>query len=114
MKKIWSENGLSISLLSLFILFLLGQLFTGISANNFEQELRGQASVGLAAYLASGHFWEALFENLESEFLQMGAFVILTVFLVQKGSSQSNDPDEPEQHSPESKPVDAPYSQTGT
>ena len=41
-----------------------------------------------------GHFVEATFENWESEFLQMGAFVLLTVFLVQKGSAESKDPDD--------------------
>jgi hypothetical protein len=45
--------------------------------------------VGLAEYLGSGHFIEAVFENWESEFLQMGLFVVLTAFLKQKGSSES-------------------------
>jgi hypothetical protein len=42
--------------------------------------------VVLNDYLATGHPWEALFENWESEFLQMAAFVLLTTFLIQKGS----------------------------
>lgn len=40
-------------------------------------------------YLTTGDFIEATFENWESEFLQMGMYVILTVFLFQKGSSES-------------------------
>ena len=40
-------------------------------------------------YLTSGDFYEAVFENWESEFLQMGSYVVLTVFLFQKGSSES-------------------------
>jgi hypothetical protein len=40
-------------------------------------------------YLQSGHFGEAVFENWESEFLQMAAYVVLTVWLRQKGSSES-------------------------
>jgi len=47
----------------------------------------------LAAYLSSGHFGSAVFENWESEFLQMAAFVVLTAFLIQKGSSELKDPD---------------------
>ena len=35
-------------------------------------------------------------ENWESEFLQMFAFVVLTAFLFQKGSSESKDPDKEE------------------
>jgi hypothetical protein len=49
--------------------------------------------VGFAHYLASPHFLEAVFENWESEFLQMAAYVILTIFLFQRGSSESKDPD---------------------
>lgn len=39
--------------------------------------------------MKSGHFLEALFENWESEFLQMAAFVILAIGLRQKGSAES-------------------------
>jgi hypothetical protein len=45
-------------------------------------------------YLCSGHFLQATFENWESEFLQMALFVILTIFLIQQGSSESKKPDE--------------------
>jgi hypothetical protein len=48
-------------------------------------------------YLTSGHFIEAIFENWESEFLQMGLFILLTVFLRQKGSAESNPMPEEEQ-----------------
>jgi hypothetical protein len=44
--------------------------------------------------LASGEFLSALFENWESEFLQMWAFVMLTAYLYQRGSPESKDPDE--------------------
>ncbi|EPX64562.1 hypothetical protein D187_003298 [Cystobacter fuscus DSM 2262] len=40
-------------------------------------------------YLLSGEFIEATFENWESEFFQMGAFVLLSSFLKQKGSGES-------------------------
>jgi hypothetical protein len=49
----------------------------------------GQAQQGLLAYLVSGAFLSSLFENWESEFLQMGLYVLLTVWLRQKGSSES-------------------------
>ena len=48
-----------------------------------------QNPIGIFQYLKSGHFIEATFENWESEFLQMALFVWLTVFLRQKGSSES-------------------------
>jgi hypothetical protein len=44
-------------------------------------------------YLTSGAFVEATFENWESEFLQMGAYVVLTALLIQKGSPESKKPE---------------------
>jgi hypothetical protein len=83
------ENGLSLTLLLFFILVLFGQILTGWSVFNEELSEHGRASVALTTYLTSGHFLEALFENWESEFLQMGLFVVLTIALRQKGSSES-------------------------
>ena len=51
--------------------------------------MHGQPSATFGQYLRTGHFWEAVTENWESEFLQMGLFVLLTTFLRQKGSPAS-------------------------
>ena len=56
----------------------------------------GAPPIGLLAYLGSGEFLSALFENWESEFLQMSAYVVLTAMLFQRGSAESRDPDAPE------------------
>lgn len=83
------ENGLSLVLLGMFSLCVLGQVAFGLPAYN-EQRLReGEAALALGAYLTSGHFLEALFENWESEFLQMAVFVWLSALLFQKGSAES-------------------------
>ena len=52
-----------------------------------DQQEHQEPTVSFGAYLRSGHFVEATFENWESEFLQMGAYVLLTAFLVQRGSA---------------------------
>jgi hypothetical protein len=83
------ENGLSIVLFGLFGVFLVGQGLTGWRTYNAEQREHHEQTVGLEAYLTTGHFVEATFENWESEFLQMASYVLLTVWLVQKGSSES-------------------------
>lgn len=83
------DRALTLVLMALFLLFLAGQLLTGLAEYNSEQRQHGQAAVAMHAYLATGHPWEALFENWESEFLQMAAFVLLTTCLVQKGSPES-------------------------
>ncbi len=92
MKRIFFENGLSITLFALFLISFIGQTMTGHHQYNQELQDHGQAGVGVGDYLKTGHFVEATFENWESEFLQMGAYVWLTVFLFQKGSSESKEP----------------------
>ena len=89
MGKLFREHGLSIAMLVLFLFSLVGQTITGYIENNEDQEQHGQQPVGFGEYLGSGHFIEAVFENWESEFLQMGVFVVLTAILKQKGSPES-------------------------
>lgn len=89
MRRFFRDNGLSITMFVLFAVFLGGQAVTGHHAYNDEQRDHGEPAMGLAPYLTSGHFIEAVFENWESEFLQMGSYVLLTVFLFQKGSPES-------------------------
>lgn len=56
----------------------------------------GLAALKLGQYLHLGHLLEATFENWKSEFLQMGVYVVLTVWLRQKGSPESKKLDGPE------------------
>src|SRR5687768_11863121 len=89
MRKWLRENGLSIAMFVLFAISLIGQVFAGHRVYNTDQEEHGQQTVQLSEYLSSGHFVESVFENWESEFLQMAAFVLLTAYLYQKGSAES-------------------------
>jgi hypothetical protein len=73
----------------LFLGFLVGMTLTGWQVSNDELAQHGAAQQGLGGYLASGDFWEALSENWESEFLQMASYVALTIFLFQRGSTES-------------------------
>jgi len=88
------RNGLSLVLAAIFLIFLLGQILTGRAAWNEELLREGQAPLSLWAYFDSGHFISATFENWESEFLQMGMYVLLTVWLRQRGSAESRGFDE--------------------
>ena len=83
------DNGLSITLIALFLAFWIGQAVAGHQHYNQEQREHGNATVSLGEYLTSSDFLEATAENWESEFLQMGAYVLLTCFLFQRGSSES-------------------------
>lgn len=112
MRRILRENGLSLVLAGCFVLFLAGQIIAGHRVYNAEQGSHGQALVSLSVYLTSGHFLEALTENMESEFLQMFAYVLLTVSLYQKGSAESKklDEEEPVDRDPRtSRAPDAPW-----
>ena len=113
MRNFFRNNGLSVVLIALFLFFWAAQALVGRLEYNGEREERGWPPLSLTNYLTSSHFWEATGENWESEFLQMSAYVFLTVFLFQKESSESKDPDgkspqdeEPERH--RNKP-DAPW-----
>ena len=97
MQRILRENGLSIVLFGLFVFVLIGgQSTTGYLEYNNEQQEHGQTPIGYLEYIRGSHFLEATMENWESEFLQMFAYVVLTAFLYQKGSSESKKLDEEE------------------
>jgi hypothetical protein len=85
----WRDTSLTLVLLGLFAVCTAGQMLSGWLEYNDEQQAHREAVVSFAGYLGTGHPWEALFENWESEFLQMAAFVLLTTRLVQKGSPES-------------------------
>lgn len=104
------RNGLSIVFLLLLLLCLAAQTLTGWQEFNSELKDMQMAPIGLWAYLGSPHFAEATFENWESEFLQMGMYVILTVKLRQWGSAESKDLEKEEPVDREPKPSkDAPW-----
>jgi hypothetical protein len=90
------NNALLLACLGLFALFFVGMVVSGTATYNEEQQEHGsQEQVSVLGYLTTGDFVEATFENWESEFLQMGMYVVLTAFLVQKGSSESKPLNEP-------------------
>ena len=90
------NNGLLFACLALFGVFFLGMSFSGAATYNEEQQQHGSTEhISVAQYFTTGDFVEATFENWESEFLQMGMYVVLTAFLFQKGSSESKPIDEP-------------------
>ncbi|MDQ1803503.1 DUF6766 family protein [Chryseobacterium sp. Chry.R1] len=90
------RNSLSIVLISLMLICLLGQFLTGWNTQNKELLEEGNATLSLSEYVYSGHFIQATFENWESEFLQMMIYVLLTISLRQKGSSESKSLEEKE------------------
>jgi hypothetical protein len=104
------RNSLSIVIFSIFIIFLFGQTYTGWKEFNKEMKEKGGQTVELKRYMVTPHFFEATFENWESEFLQMGMYVLFTVFLRQKGSAESKPLDKAAEVDREPRPgIDAPW-----
>jgi Domain of unknown function (DUF6766) len=83
------EHALAIVCFAIFLACFAGMAASGFQVHNAEQVAHGSEPSTFGDYLTSGDFAEATFENWESEFLQMGSYVVLTIFLFQKGSSES-------------------------
>lgn len=92
MKTFLRNNGLSLILFVMFLGILTGQSLVGHAVQNDDLREHGQPLIGYLEYLHSGAFLEVTMENWESEFLQMFVYVIFTIFLFQKGSSESKPP----------------------
>jgi len=93
LRKYLCNNGLTLGLLAIFVLCLVGMVWSGLLDENAALAEHGEPLLGVVEYFLSPSFQSALFENWESEFLQMSAYVIMTAFLFQRGSSESKDPD---------------------
>lgn len=111
MKQFLKNNSLSLAFFLLFLFSLVGQTVTGLQQHNEETQEMGGKAITLKAYLSSGHFLQSTFENWESEFLQMALFVWFSIYLYQKGSAESKDPDlkETVDEEPNSNKKDAPW-----
>ena len=94
------SNSLLIVMSIIFFGSWFAQSVTGWTEFNAQQVDHHEATVSWLGYLGSADFWEATLQNWQSEFLAVGSFVAITVFLRQRGS-------------PESKPVGAPHHATG-
>jgi hypothetical protein len=95
MLNLLRNQGLAVAMFGIFAVAFIGLVLTGWGNYNQEQAELREPTVGLGDYLTSPNFGEAVFENWESEFLQMGSYVLLTAFLFSRGSAESKDPDAP-------------------
>jgi hypothetical protein len=91
-KKLLRNNGLSIVLFGIFLIAQISLSLVGQAHYNSGRESHRQTPISYWEYVESDTFLETTMENWESEFLQMFAYVVLTAFLYQKGSSESKTP----------------------
>ncbi len=94
MKRFLRDNGLSVAFGLLFLAALVGQAIAGHADYNHRQLLGGGQSITLWHFLTTSDFAVDVAENWQSEYLQFFLYVIATVWLVQRGSPESKQPDE--------------------
>jgi hypothetical protein len=85
------DNGLSIVFGLLFLVVLVFQAIAGHNEYNDEQRQHDSEQIDLGRYVLSARFGVAVMENWQSEFLQFTLFILLTVWLLQRGSPESKE-----------------------
>jgi Domain of unknown function (DUF6766) len=89
MRKWLYDQSLTLFFLAIFLLSLVGQSVAGHVAFNEEQSSHDEPTISYARYLVSSDFGGNVMENWQSEFLQFTLFIVATVWLVQRGSTES-------------------------
>jgi membrane protein implicated in regulation of membrane protease activity len=88
----WRDNSLSLVFGGLLLAALGGQALWGMIGYNEAARTAGLQQVSLGRYVTSSGFAVDVAENWQSEFLQFVLYIALTVWLVQRGSSESKTP----------------------
>jgi hypothetical protein len=76
---------------TIFLLSWLGQSVAGTVVANEEQAQHGLAPLSWADYVVSPDFWNRTLQNWQSEFLAVGCMVAFSIYLRQRGSSESKE-----------------------
>jgi hypothetical protein len=87
--KVLRDNSLTLAFLTLLLAALVGQSFAGVAALNAQQIADGAQQFSWLQYVTSSEFAVDVAENWQSEYLQFALYIVATVWLVQKGSSES-------------------------
>lgn len=95
------SRSLGFAMATIFVLSWLAQSITGVTAYNEQQLSQLEAPISWLSYVTSADFWSRTLQNWQSEFLAVGTMAVLSIYLRQRGSS-------------ESKPVGARHDATGT
>jgi hypothetical protein len=88
------DYGLGLVLAAMFIVSWVGQTLSGWVEFAADQRAHGEVA---QVFGASGYVWswlQATMENWQSEFLQLFTMIVLTAFLIHRGSAESKDSDD--------------------
>ena len=89
MRRFVRDGGLSLVFLAIFALSLIGQSIAGHAYNNQELAQHGRPPETWIDYVVSAEFWNRTLQSWQSEFLAVGAMVAFSIYLRQRGSSES-------------------------
>jgi hypothetical protein len=93
--RLWlRNNSLSLFFLALFLATVFAQSLAGHRAYNETQLAHDSPTISYTRYVVSSDFGAAVMENWQSEFLQFTFFIVVTVWLVQRGSNESKKPED--------------------
>jgi hypothetical protein len=83
------ENALSLAFGVLFVVVLVLQSIAGWHENNAQQLAHHEDAISWFSYVTSSAFGVDVLENWQSEYLQFTLFILVTVWLAQRGSPES-------------------------
>lgn len=89
------SNSLLLVMGTIFVLSWLAQSLAGVVVFNSEQAEHAQPAITWVEYLVTADFWSRTLQNWQSEFLAVGAMIAFSIFLRQRGSSESKPVGEP-------------------
>ncbi|MEU5884127.1 DUF6766 family protein [Spirillospora sp. NPDC047279] len=89
MRTFVRENSLSLFFLGALLVALVGQALSGWYEYNNQALAQAGAEISLARYVSSSQFGVDVAENWQSEYLQFFLYILVTVWLVQRGSPES-------------------------
>lgn len=93
LKKFATDYGMLLSFSALFLVCLAGQTYAGWLAYDHTRADYGQVAIGYRQYVRTGNFLEGMFANWQAALLQLGALILLGVYLRTRGAAHSIRPE---------------------
>jgi len=88
--RLWLfSNSLLLVMGAIFLASWFAQSLAGHTVANEENAMHGMPAQSWLEYVASPEFWNRTLQNWQSELLAVGAMVAFSIFLRQRGSSES-------------------------
>lgn len=88
--RLWIySNSLLVMMGAIFLLSWFAQSLAGHVVTNEQNALHGLPPETWLDYATSAEFWNRTLQNWQSEFLAVGAMVAFSIYLRQRGSSES-------------------------